>query len=126
MLKKIKSAILTILIMVGVAAVVYSILLVGTYVIDFGVLFTFLGGMVLIIVCSWELFSKKGFVLFRNKVIKRIIIFFLIVGVASFIFIESLLVVGGISDPVTKTDCDCTRHRTLRGSTITYFKGEDG
>jgi len=103
--RKLKTALNIILLVAGFIAIFYSALLMSLYAIDFGMIFTFLAGSAVVIVSMSELFLEKGFILFRNKYLKRVILFFVITGFTFFAAIEGLLYFSGSNDPVVETDC---------------------
>ncbi len=113
-----KKIIYLIVFIIGVLGIIDTIALLTFTNINFGTLFPGLTGIVLIAYLYLKIFVLKGSPFIKNKILRSAVITIISLGVASFIIIESLILIGTASDKNRKTDFLIILGAGLKGDTV--------
>ncbi len=115
---RLKKVIYLIVFIIGVLGIVDTIALLTFTNINFGTLFPGLTGIVLIAFLYIKIIRFKGSPLIKNRILRSVLITIISLGVASFIILESLILIGTASDKNRKTDYLIILGAGLKGDTI--------
>jgi uncharacterized SAM-binding protein YcdF (DUF218 family) len=117
-MNRVKKTFYYITLIIGALGVIDTIALLTYTNINFGILFPGLAGIIFILYSYLKLFVCKGRPLIKNHILRTAVISVISLAVASFILIESLILLGTASDKYKKADYLIILGAGLKGETV--------